>query len=50
MGDNRDNSNDSTKDVGFVPRENFFGTASYLFMTWECWACIPHFSRAGKIN
>ena len=25
MGDNRDNSNDSTKDVGFVPRENFFG-------------------------
>ena len=50
MGDNRDNSNDSTKDVGFVPRENFFGTASHLFMTWECWACIPHFSRTGKIN
>jgi signal peptidase I len=50
MGDNRDNSNDSTKDVGFVPRENFFGSASYLFMTWECWTCIPHFSRAGKIN
>jgi len=50
MGDNRDNSNDSTKDVGFVPRENFFGTASHLFMTWECWTCIPHFSRAGKIN
>ena len=50
MGDNRDNSNDSTKDVGFVPRENFFGQASYLFMTWECWTCIPHFSRVGKIN
>ena len=50
MGDNRDNSNDSTKDVGFVPKENFFGTASYLFMTWECWTCIPHFSRTGKIN
>ena len=50
MGDNRDNSNDSTKDVGFVPRENFFGTASHLFMTWECWTCIPHFSRTGKIN
>ena len=50
MGDNRDNSNDSTKDVGFVPRENFFGQASYLFMTWECWACIPSFSRTGKIN
>ena len=50
MGDNRDNSNDSTKDVGFVPRENFFGEASYLFMTWECWACLPYFSRVGKIN
>ena len=35
MGDNRDNSNDSTKDVGFVPRENFFGRADYLWMTWE---------------
>ena len=50
MGDNRDNSNDSTKDVGFVPRENFFGEASYLFMTWECWACLPYFSRVGTIN
>ena len=50
MGDNRDNSNDSTKDVGFVPRENFFGQASYLFMTWECWTCLPYFSRVGKIN
>jgi len=50
MGDNRDNSNDSTKDVGFVPRENFFGEASYLFMTWECWVCLPYFSRVGTIN
>ena len=50
MGDNRDNSNDSTKDVGFVPRDNFFGKADYLFMTWECWACMPYFSRVGKIN
>jgi signal peptidase I len=50
MGDNRDNSNDSTKDVGFVPRENFFGEASYLFMTWECWTCLPYFSRVGTIN
>ena len=50
MGDNRDNSNDSTKDVGFVPRENFFGQASYIFMTWECWTCLPYFSRVGKIN
>jgi len=50
MGDNRDNSNDSTKDVGFVPRENFFGEAGYLFMTWECWTCLPYFSRVGTIN
>lgn len=50
MGDNRDNSNDSTKDVGFVPRENFFGRADYLWMTWECWTCMPTFTKAGKIN
>ena len=50
MGDNRDNSNDSTKDVGFVPRDNFFGRADILFMTWECWTCIPSFNKAGKID
>ena len=50
MGDNRDNSNDSTKDVGFVPRENFFGRADYIWMTWECWLCLPTFEKAGKIN
>ena len=50
MGDNRDNSNDSTKDVGFVPRENFFGRADYIWMTWRCWGCLPTFEKAGKIN
>ena len=50
MGDNRDNSNDSTKDVGFVPRENFFGRADYIWMSWECWTCLPSFTKAGKIN
>ena len=50
MGDNRDNSNDSTKDVGFVPRDNFFGRADILFMTWECWTCLPSFSKVGKID
>ena len=50
MGDNRDNSNDSTRDVGFVPRENFFGRADYLWMTWECYFCLPSFEKAGKIN
>ena len=51
MGDNRDNSNDSTKwDFAYVPRENFFGRADYLWMTWECWTCMPSFKKAGKIN
>ena len=50
MGDNRDNSNDSTKDVGFVPRENFFGRADYIWMTWECWTCLPSFEKVGRIK
>ena len=50
MGDNRDNSNDSRQDVGFVPRNHFFGKADYIWMSWECWTCLPSFDRAGKIN
>ena len=49
MGDNRDNSSDSRK-WGFVPRENFFGRADYIWMTWECWTCLPSFTKAGKVN
>ena len=49
VGDNRDNSNDSGY-WGFVPRENFMGTAGYIWMSWECWTCAPSFKRAGKIN
>ena len=49
IGDNRDNSNDS-RYWGFVPRENFMGTADYIWMSWECWTCAPSFKRAGKIN
>jgi len=33
VGDNRDNSNDS-RYWGFVPRENFMGTADYIWMSW----------------
>ena len=51
MGDNRDNSNDSTKwTLSYVPRENFFGRADYLWMTWECWTCLPSFEKVGPIN
>jgi signal peptidase I len=49
MGDNRDNSSDS-RYWDFVPREHFMGTGEMIWMTWECWTCLPSFSRAGWIN
>jgi signal peptidase I len=49
MGDNRDNSSDS-RYFGFVPRENFMGTGELIWMTWECWTCLPSFKRAGFIQ
>ena len=49
MGDNRDNSSDS-RYFGFVPRENFMGTGQLIWMTWECWTCLPSFKRAGFIK
>ena len=49
MGDNRDNSSDS-RYWGFVPRDNFMGTGEMIWMTWECWTCLPSLSRAGWIN
>ena len=49
MGDNRDNSSDS-RYFGFVPRENFMGTGQLIWMTCECWTCLPSFERAGFIK
>lgn len=51
MGDNRDNSSDSRKgDFTFVPRENFMGTGELIWMTWECWTCLPSFERVSFIQ
>ena len=35
MGDNRDNSNDSRKDIGFVPFDNIEGKARFLFFSHD---------------
>ncbi|WP_336276291.1 signal peptidase I [Bartonella sp. CB178] len=44
MGDNRDNSDDSRLDVGYVPEENLVGRASFVFFSisngssaWQIW-------------
>jgi signal peptidase I len=36
MGDNRDNSDDSRADVGYVPFENFVGKAEIIFFSSGC--------------
>ena len=58
MGDNRDNSNDSREDVGFVPMENLVGKAEVLFFStngsaqwWEVWRWpwTVRYDRMGKL-
>ena len=29
---------------------NFFGRADYIWMSWECYLCLPSFEKAGKIK
>lgn len=55
MGDNRDNSNDSRGDVGFVPAANLVGQAQIIFFShdgtaalWEFWRW-PFAIRYGRL-
>lgn len=54
LGDNRDSSNDSRLQVGFLPKENLVGKAqivlfSHEALDWRFWRWIPaiRFSRIG---
>ena len=56
MGDNRDNSNDSRAEVGYVPAENLVGKAEITFFStngkahwWEVWKW-PWTIRYGRIG
>jgi signal peptidase I len=58
MGDNRDNSNDSRGDVGYVPAENLVGKAELIFFStngsahwWEVWKWpwTVRYNRIGSI-
>jgi signal peptidase I len=56
MGDNRDNSNDSRGDVGYVPFENLVGKAEIIFFStngsahwWEIWKW-PWTVRYGRLG
>lgn len=56
MGDNRDDSNDSRMDVGYVPAENLVGKAQFRFFSinaektqaWKFWTW-PHAIRFGRL-
>ncbi|MDR0741561.1 MAG: signal peptidase I, partial [Rickettsiales bacterium] len=41
MGDNRDNSNDSRADVGFVPRDNLLGKVWFTWYSHNYYSLMP---------
>ena len=45
-----DSRGNPTVEADVYLNENFFGRADYLWMTWECWTCLPTFKKAGKVN
>jgi signal peptidase I len=49
MGDNRDDSNDSRLEIGYVPDENLIGRASYLFYSVDAQAPAGHQTRYTRI-
>src|ERR1700733_9605278 len=49
MGDNRDDSDDSRVEIGYVPDENLIGRASYLFYSVDAQAPAGHQIRYARI-
>ena len=49
VGDNRDNSDDSRLDIGYVPDENLIGRASYIFYSVDAQAPSGHQIRTARM-
>jgi signal peptidase I len=49
MGDNRDNSNDSRVDLGFVPEENLISKAQFIFLSMKKQLFLPTWNLIAQI-